>query len=384
MADPLPTIDTRRTILDELSQQEVAWFGAIDEIAFLEAIWDLNKLPSHDYRFDSAAGDIRQHRFNNLDWTDDWIYGDTRFDLLHCEGDIFLKFLCRIVDPVVRRDADEAEALVRFFNACLAKDGLELAEAHRLPTLDGRERVTYKAKSKRRNPGTIDLKVFKRLSEPAALEEHLKRIESGIEMDPALAIASSKELIESLCKQILEDYGPVYSDGAEVLELYKAAARTLQISAESVPTSAKGSQSAQRALKALVATVQSLAELRNELGLGHGRQKRSPALARHARLAATAARGVTEFVLETWQVRREREQPAPAPAGPSQAETAALDPRVKRFRDGERVQHPAFGPGTVIKSTLTAFDEELVIRFDRAGLKILSGMLAPLQGGSKS
>jgi hypothetical protein len=176
----------------------------------------------------------------------------------------------------------------------------------------------------------------------------------------------------------LEDYGQMYSDSDEVLDLYKVVARVLQISAESVPTSAKGSQSAQRALKALVAIVQSLAELRNALGLGHGRQRRSPALARHARLAATAARGVTEFVLETWHVRREREQPVPTPAGI----TATLNPRVSRFREGERVEHPAFGPGTIIKSTLTAFDEELVIRFDRAGLKILSGMLAPLESGS--
>jgi hypothetical protein len=32
----------------------------------------------------------------------------------------------------------------------------------------------------------------------------------------------------------------------------------------------------------------------------------------------------------------------------------------------------------VIKSTLTRTDEELVVKFDRAGLKILSGTLAPL------
>jgi hypothetical protein len=51
---------------------------------------------------------------------------------------------------------------------------------------------------------------------------------------------------------------------------------------------------------------------------------------------------------------------------------------VQRFTSGDRVRHPAFGAGTVVKSTLTRTDEELVVKFDKAGLKILSGMLAPL------
>lgn len=374
----LPATETRQTILSELSQQAVDWSGAVGEIAFLEALWDLNKMPSLDHRFTSALRDIRQHRINNHDWDDDWIYADSRFDLLHCDGEQFLRFLCHMVHPVVRRDADEAETLLRFFNACLAKDGLELVPADRLPTLDGRARFTFAPRRKRKQVA-LDLPRFTQLSEPAALEEHLKRIEPGIEDDPALAIASSKELIESLCKQILDDFGQKYTNADDVLDLYKKTADVLRISAESVPTSAKGSQSAQRTLKSLVTTVHSLAELRNELGLGHGRQQPSAALSRHARLAATAARGVTEFVLETWHVRREREQPAPTLSATGQATPTSPGSRVKRFHEGERVAHPTFGAGTIVKSTFTATDEELLIRFDQAGLKILSGTVAPLK-----
>ncbi len=61
-----------------------------------------------------------------------------------------------------------------------------------------------------------------------------------------------------------------------------------------------------------------------------------------------------------------------------QVQAAPAPPPVQRFASGDRVKHPAFGPGTVVKSTLTRTDEELVIKFDKAGLKILSGMLAPL------
>jgi hypothetical protein len=61
-----------------------------------------------------------------------------------------------------------------------------------------------------------------------------------------------------------------------------------------------------------------------------------------------------------------------------QIAAAPAAPPVQRFTSGDRVTHPAFGTGTVVKSTLTRTDEELLIKFDKVGLKILSGMLAPL------
>ena len=61
-----------------------------------------------------------------------------------------------------------------------------------------------------------------------------------------------------------------------------------------------------------------------------------------------------------------------------QIQAAPAQPVVQRFASGDRVTHPSFGAGTVVKSTLTRTDEELLVKFDRAGLKILSGMLAPL------
>src|SRR4030088_132395 len=61
-----------------------------------------------------------------------------------------------------------------------------------------------------------------------------------------------------------------------------------------------------------------------------------------------------------------------------QVQAAPAAPPVQRFTSGDRVQHPALGSGTGVKSTMTRTDEELVIKFDKVGLKILSGMLAPL------
>ena len=51
----------------------------------------------------------------------------------------------------------------------------------------------------------------------------------------------------------------------------------------------------------------------------------------------------------------------------------------QRYREGERVVHKSFGAGTVVKSTLTRSDEELIIRFDTVGIKIISASIAPLE-----
>jgi ATP-dependent DNA helicase UvrD/PcrA len=62
-----------------------------------------------------------------------------------------------------------------------------------------------------------------------------------------------------------------------------------------------------------------------------------------------------------------------------QVEAPPAPPPVQRYREGDRVAHPRFGEGTVLKSTLTRTDEELIVQFDSAGLKTMSATLAPLE-----
>ncbi|MEA2647114.1 MAG: ATP-dependent helicase UvrD/PcrA [Chloroflexota bacterium] len=58
---------------------------------------------------------------------------------------------------------------------------------------------------------------------------------------------------------------------------------------------------------------------------------------------------------------------------------APAEPVVQRYREGQRVKHRTFGEGLVVKSTLTRTDEELIVRFDGPGIKIISATLAPLE-----
>ncbi|MBO0685294.1 MAG: hypothetical protein J2P45_19240, partial [Candidatus Dormibacteraeota bacterium] len=62
-----------------------------------------------------------------------------------------------------------------------------------------------------------------------------------------------------------------------------------------------------------------------------------------------------------------------------QVQAPPAEPPVQRFADGDRVAHPKFGAGTVLKSTLTRTDEELIIQFDTGGLKTISAGYVPLQ-----
>jgi DNA helicase-2/ATP-dependent DNA helicase PcrA len=60
------------------------------------------------------------------------------------------------------------------------------------------------------------------------------------------------------------------------------------------------------------------------------------------------------------------------------APAAELAPLTQRFQAGDRIQHRSFGRGQVLKSTLTRTDEELIVRFETAGVKILAVSVAPL------
>ena len=51
---------------------------------------------------------------------------------------------------------------------------------------------------------------------------------------------------------------------------------------------------------------------------------------------------------------------------------------VQRFHPGDQVEHRSWGRGTVLKSTMTRTDEEIIVKFDRVGMKILAVSLAPI------
>jgi Abortive infection C-terminus len=149
----------------------------------------------------------------------------------------------------------------------------------------------------------LELAELHRLGDPGILDAYLERMRANIDRDTPAVIGAAKELVEAVCKRILDDSGVAYGAGAPLTDLYKAVAQELRLSRDSVPDNAKGSEAAQRVLQGLVTTVQNLAELRNAIGAGHGRPARVPALERHARLAMNASYTIVDFLLSTWHAR---------------------------------------------------------------------------------
>ena len=74
---------TRRDIVNAIQIEQVNWAGRMEEPEFLARLYDVASLPSRDHRQRNAAGDIWEHRVRNFDWENDWLFYDSRFDLLH-------------------------------------------------------------------------------------------------------------------------------------------------------------------------------------------------------------------------------------------------------------------------------------------------------------
>jgi DNA helicase II / ATP-dependent DNA helicase PcrA len=68
---------------------------------------------------------------------------------------------------------------------------------------------------------------------------------------------------------------------------------------------------------------------------------------------------------------------APARAIEAARPAMAVD-LIQRYRPGDNVEHRSWGRGRVLKSTLTRTDEELIVKFDKVGVKILAVSLAPI------
>ncbi|MEK7241243.1 MAG: hypothetical protein AAB048_00535, partial [Planctomycetota bacterium] len=80
---------TRRDIFDAIIAGRISWNGRLSELEFLSRIFDLKNMPSTDHRFPNAYEDIFQHRINNCDWGDDWIFYDERFNPLQADDETF-------------------------------------------------------------------------------------------------------------------------------------------------------------------------------------------------------------------------------------------------------------------------------------------------------
>ena len=126
------SIIVRQAIFDEIILNKISWSGRLEEPDFLNRIFDLSKMPSFDSRYDNAYDDIHKHRIMNYDWEEDWVFTDRRFNLLHCEEEVLLKFLSLTINPVSRTDEEGVGQLIETYNRNLSESGIEFYEKSKI------------------------------------------------------------------------------------------------------------------------------------------------------------------------------------------------------------------------------------------------------------
>ena len=202
----------------------------------------------------------------------------------------------------VRPAARDAAALAERLNTELRRDGWSLVDMRRLLAVDA-------TGSSRGNPlfrrAELSLRTSAVVLSSAWMHQEIERIEAAIETDPALAIGTAKEMVETCCKHIAEALKVELPANPDMPVLVKAVLKGLRLVPENIPEVLQGGGEHQRTLRSLSQITQGLAELRKLYGTGHGRAASHRGLdARHARLAVASAAAFVEFVVATYKVRR--------------------------------------------------------------------------------
>lgn len=130
----------------------------------------------------------------------------------------------------------------------------------------------------------------------AALDETLERLR-GSGNDPALAIGSAKELLESVAKFVLDELGMHVGPKMDFNTLWHLARERLGVLPQSVDQSIKGFEQIRNIHQSSWTIAQNVNELRNLQGTGHGRLLPTGVSEDLAMLVVREACSVAEYML---------------------------------------------------------------------------------------
>lgn len=283
---------------DPLFNDRLNWSGRMDEEVFLSRLFKLHSMPSTDGRYTNAFDDIHQHCTNNNDWDADWIFYDSRFDLLHAEDEIFLNFLCEVFHPAVRSERQNWEGFLEEFNKLLKLDGFIIKESSKI---SGRSVYSWERLVDQNIIAKSQGEDLKEKFDSRYISSQIELMNSTIETAPNVAIGKAKELLETCCKTILDEQNITYSADLNLTQLMKRACESIGLSAKSVDKSTESGNIAARILGHLGAISQGMAELRNLYGDGHGRTREfRPLPKRYANLAVGTSVATVKFMWDTY------------------------------------------------------------------------------------
>lgn len=262
------TTITRRNIADAIIIAKLWYHGRMTEPDFLSRLFDLNKLPSKDYRYSNAYDDIHKHMVMNNDWEPDWVFTDNRLNLMHCDDEMYLRFLCETIHPAVRNSEDELQQLLSIYNKNLDADGFEIIQTDEIsgkPIFSGRQKVIGQAH--------LAAKKFeiKKYLNTEYVNSKINTMNDAVNKDTDLAIGTAKELLETTCKSILKQKGVKPDPNWTLPKLVNKTTATLDFKPKEPEDPEKADKSIRQILGGISTIIHGVAELRNAYGTGHGK-----------------------------------------------------------------------------------------------------------------
>lgn len=279
--------------------------GRLDEISFLNRLYNLKELPSTDSRFKDAEGDIRKHTIANDDWEYGWVFTDRRFQL--CNGyddEHLLSFICEIFHPAVRDEKLPWERFLEKLNSLLLFDGYEIIEKDHI---SGRTVYGWRELASGERVMIEQIENIKEAFNTDYVNTQVNLMYELINGAPHSAIGKAKELFEICCKTILDEQEITYSQELDLTQLMRLACDSLDLSPKKLKDGVLGKDIAARILGNLSNISQGMAELRNLYGDGHGKNKDfRPLPPRYAHLAVGASVAAVHFMWDTYQERKRK------------------------------------------------------------------------------
>lgn len=284
----------RRSIVDELQVGNYNYHGILNEPEFLDRVFGLKDLESKDSRCNNAYEEIYQHTVHYDDWSSNWVFTDPRFNLMYCEDQTFLTFLTETIHPAVQIGEDDVLAMKEIYNRKLEAAGYKIIQ-----TKDINGKPVFQGKKMRDN-GRLVAKQdeIKKYLDTDYVKDKINLMNEEISKNTDLAIGTAKELIETVCKSILQGKGRTSDPSWGLGKLVKETTNSLDLQPKQAANPAKAESSIKKILGGLGSIVQGIGELRNAYGTGHGKEANFKGLEpRYAKLIVGVASDLSSFYL---------------------------------------------------------------------------------------
>ncbi len=293
LGGPALTSISRRRLIRIFENTPIA--NEEEELDLLRAAWPLEEMaaPGQTYNWNMEQY-INQHYIFNEDLT-------TR-EVLECLGilDCSHKQLFRFLETLTSaefQDKCRQEELSKLLNDVLIHDGFVLEAVKRVsgaPLFKVVHRVGAA-------PSDVEIGTAIANFEPQQIKPRWEAALESRTTDPERAITLARTLLEDVCKWILHESQKEWEEKDDLPSLYRKTSEILNLAPDN-----HTEQIFKQILGSCQSVVNALGSLRNKLGDAHsiGPRRTRPA-ARHAELAVNLSGAMAQFLIATWQSKKD-------------------------------------------------------------------------------